>query len=76
MIVDLGGAAAQLGLEGGIVGAHRLPVVGELLQPVLAELRIPDRPFEGRKQGVQVRLGGQAGDRRERGVDDISYNFV
>ncbi len=63
VVVDLGGAAAQFGLERSVVSAHALPVVGQLLQPFLFDLGIPDGPLEGRHQGVEVRLGGQTRNR-------------
>ena len=69
--VDLGGAALQPRLERRVELAHPLPVVGELLQPVLVEPRVPLAARQRRHQRVQVGLGGEAGERRERGVDDV-----
>ena len=71
MLVDLRGAAAQFRFEGRIVGAHRLPVVGQQLQAITIEAGIALGVVQRGQQRVETGLRGQAGKRRNGGIHRI-----
>ncbi len=73
--VNLGTAELGRAVEGAVVLAHGLPVDRELVERLLIELRVPRAGAQGVRDGVEVGLGGQAGEGGNGQVHDVGPGF-
>jgi hypothetical protein len=70
--VDIGGAGARGGVEGGVDGADGFPVIGGAVEGVEGESGgAGGVVLEGGDDGVEVGLAGGAGHGGEGAIDDI-----
>ena len=69
--VDLGGRGAEPGLEGGVLGADMLPVVGDLADAVEVEAGGAVGVVHGRDDRAEAGLRGAARERVHRRVDGV-----
>jgi hypothetical protein len=70
--IDVGGAGADIGLEGGIEAAHALPVAGEPLQGVQVQARVPVATGQGGGDGAEVGLGGEPAQGVQGAIDGVA----
>ncbi len=73
--IDVGSARAHLGLEGGVVVAHALPVACEGLDVAVRESRRAFGVFQRGEDGAHARLRGEAAHRVHGRIHRVHTGF-